>query len=217
VAIDYKKVLAENVKACMRFHWGKENKTELGKSLAQGGAQRITGGKTNVGVDLIAQCAAVFKLQPWQLLIPRLDPAHPPTLLESSRPSGKEVFEVPRISWVAAGNWDKLTMPYVGEAETWDELDRPVSDQAFSLHVEGDSMAPDFPSSTIIFVDPAIEATPGDYVVAIDEDDHAVFKRWIKDGARSFLVSSSAYFAPKPIVEGTRIVGPVIEAKRRLK
>lgn len=42
-------------------------------------------GNTSARIDAVAQVARVFGLQAWQLLVPNLDPDHPPVLEMDTR------------------------------------------------------------------------------------------------------------------------------------
>jgi transcriptional regulator with XRE-family HTH domain len=81
-AIDFKRVLWENVSALMQKHFGRENLTRLARETkcGPGTATRIKERETSVGIDVLEKIASAFNLQPWQLLVPGFDPSHPPTL-----------------------------------------------------------------------------------------------------------------------------------------
>ena len=79
---DIKETLWANVSALMRYHFGKENLSELARRAQIGLAScdRIKKRDTSVGIDVLASVAAVFELQAWHLLTPNLDPANPPVI-----------------------------------------------------------------------------------------------------------------------------------------
>lgn len=80
--IDTKATLWQNVSALMREHYGKENLTRLAKDCCLGPATitRIKEQKTSVGLEVIEQIAARFHIDPWQLMVPGMDPKSPPVL-----------------------------------------------------------------------------------------------------------------------------------------
>jgi hypothetical protein len=41
---------------------------------------RVSKGETSVGIDVVELIADTFKLKPWQLLVPDMDPENPPAL-----------------------------------------------------------------------------------------------------------------------------------------
>jgi hypothetical protein len=56
-----------------------------GESLSQSTINRILNAKVSVGVDHLMILAALFDLEPWQMLVPDLDPDDPPVLASISR------------------------------------------------------------------------------------------------------------------------------------
>ncbi len=56
--------------------------------------------------------------------------------------------------------------------------DNEVSDFTFALRIEGDSMEPDFKAGDVIIVDPEVEPTPGEFVVAKNGGAQATFKKY---------------------------------------
>lgn len=73
-------ILWANVQALMIRDYGKENLTRLARETTIGpaSATRIKNMETSVGIDVLARIAANFKLQPWHLLLPGLDPENVP-------------------------------------------------------------------------------------------------------------------------------------------
>ena len=77
-----KNVVWANVAALMAHHYGRENLNRLARECQIGlaTAQRIKHQQTSVGIDVLERIAERFALQPWQLLVPGIDPTNPPTL-----------------------------------------------------------------------------------------------------------------------------------------
>lgn len=75
-------VLAENVVALMTERWGRPSSGKLAKEsgLGVGTVHRIRSAESAAGVDSVESIAGVFGAQPWQLLVPGLDPHHMPGL-----------------------------------------------------------------------------------------------------------------------------------------
>lgn len=70
-------ILRRNIDRLMQARWGKSNQLRLAKISGAGlaTAQRLKeGGKTGFRLATVAKLAACFDLQPWQLLLPDLDP-----------------------------------------------------------------------------------------------------------------------------------------------
>ena len=81
-------VISENLRALMAAH---PNLDTLEKITAQGGGSngtldRMRRGASSCRLDALADVAKVFGLEPWQLLVPRLDPHNLPRLeMDTSR------------------------------------------------------------------------------------------------------------------------------------
>lgn len=89
-----KAVLWRNVQALMRKHYGAENLSRLAREcdIGLGTATRIKQQQTSVGLEIVDKLAEHFGLQPWQLIVPGLDPDNPPTLLPVT-PSERQLYE----------------------------------------------------------------------------------------------------------------------------
>jgi len=77
-----RKVLAENLRRLMD---AKPDLETIKKVTARGGGSngtvgRMLQGDTAARIDAVEEVARVFGLQAWQLLVPGLDPDHPPRL-----------------------------------------------------------------------------------------------------------------------------------------
>ena len=127
---------------------------------------------------------------------------------------------VPLISWVQAGSWSEIVDNYLpGEGDLVAAKESKPGKYAFALRVEGDSMVSNnhisFPTGTIIIVDPARAANPGDFVVAKDVDtQQATFKRLMQDGGRWFLKPLNPAYPIIPIDDpAIRVIGVVIESQ----
>lgn len=81
MAVNLKKIIRENVRARLGLRPGQAGVSKLIElGIAQGSAQRVLGGETSVGADLIAEVAQVLNVAPWQLCVPGLDPDRLPSL-----------------------------------------------------------------------------------------------------------------------------------------
>lgn len=78
---DPKSILAANVRRLLGLSAGEAGVAKLMRlGFTNGNASRVLKGETSIGLDLLAAVAEAFKLEPWQLLTPGLDPENPPTL-----------------------------------------------------------------------------------------------------------------------------------------
>jgi hypothetical protein len=83
--IDPKKYLWKNICALMESPEGREpsiddvtSRTKVGR----GTVQRIKEGNTSCGLDVVTKISGAFGIEPWQLLVPNIDPHRLPRLDE---------------------------------------------------------------------------------------------------------------------------------------
>jgi SOS-response transcriptional repressor LexA len=165
----------------------------------------------------------------------RLDDAH---LREpggpSQRPAGAppaSVRRVPVISYIQAGTPREVVDAYA-EGDGFETLgiDPDLADRlgphAFALRVEGESMVPDFRPGDYVLVDPDAPVRPGDIVVAkLDRDQSATLKKYRSRGQDAEghpvfeLVPLNLDYATVTVDASSpgRIIGPVVEHRRRLR
>lgn len=126
--------------------------------------------------------------------------------------------KAPLISWVSAGRYcSTVDLNEPGIAEDWIDTTVPVKKHTYALRVVGDSMEPLFPEGTIIIVEPELEATPGDYVIARNDQHEATFKQLIKDGPDWFLSPLNPRYPLKPFTDKDEICGVIRSAERRFR
>ncbi len=119
---------------------------------------------------------------------------------------------VPLISWVSAGRWREPDISLDAPLE-W----LPVTfktPNVFGLRVEGDSMEPDYPPGTIIFVDPDRSPEPMNLVVARNGDDEATFKRLTREGGVWYLTPLNPRYPLQKLDSLCKVIGVVIMASR---
>ena len=77
-----KEVLAENINALMRANTSLDSNPKLSdkSDLGTGSISRIRNAEGAVNLDTLDKLAKCFDLQPWQLLVPGMDPASLPVL-----------------------------------------------------------------------------------------------------------------------------------------
>lgn len=125
--------------------------------------------------------------------------------------------KVPLVSWVQAGDFTHAAdLLHPGDAYEWIDTSVTVMPHTFALRVRGDSMEPEFMDGTIIVVEPDMEASPGDYVIARNGDQEATFKQLVRDGADLYLKPLNPRYPIKPIGDSI-IIGVVREAVKRYR
>jgi SOS-response transcriptional repressor LexA len=125
---------------------------------------------------------------------------------------------IPVISWISAGTWKTATDPYEpGDAEEWIESEVKGTN-VFALRVKGDSMEPEFIEGEILVVNPHIEASPGDYVIAKNDDNNeATFKQLKKYGETTILHPLNPKYPDIELKKRNRyrIVGKVVKKEKK--
>ncbi len=119
--------------------------------------------------------------------------------------------------------WDQVTGRGASELNNYDDgaagsfyVSDSVSESAFALRVQGDSMTNaaggmSFPVGCVIVVDPEVPAVPGDHVIVeLPGVRDAVFKTLESDGAQQFLKPLNPRYPITPMPRGARILGVVV-------
>lgn len=115
-----------------------------------------------------AQKAATFLEQPTQT-----------NFDENVSASDVGIRKIPLIDYVRAGELAEVANPFpIGEAYDWLLTDLDLSDRAFALEIEGNSMEPEFKAGDRVIIDPSVSPHPGDFVVAKNHDEKATFKKY---------------------------------------
>ena len=125
--------------------------------------------------------------------------------------------KVPVISWVQAGQACEVVDLYTpGDGEDWVSPTVHIKNHTYALRVQGDSMAPTFTEGMVLVVEPEMDASPGDFVIAKNGDDEATFKKYVRDGGQEFLKPLNPQYPMMPM--GTyKIIGVVREAILKLR
>jgi len=134
-------------------------------------------------------------------------------------PAALGVHRVPLINYVQAGHWSEIAGGFHADEYLLTNLD--LSDRAFALEINGESMLPEFRSGDRVIIDPAIPPSPGCFVVAKNGGDEATFKKYrlrgIGDNGEEIieLVPLNPDFAPmRSDKTPFRIVGKMVEHRR---
>lgn len=162
-------------------------------------------GKKNVGNDVARAIEAAFKLpKNWMdaehnLTIHHpLDKAHKGGMFKDSPSGGRDILnpsrkafdqnvspapigvrQIPIISYVQAGMMTEAMDPFaLGEGFELVQTDMDVSEGTFGLRIKGDSMLDEFKEGDVVIIDPAVQALPGDFVVAKNTEEEATFKKY---------------------------------------
>ncbi|EPR9084299.1 LexA family protein [Cronobacter dublinensis] len=87
--------------------------------------------------------------------------------------------KIPLISYVQAGALATKS-PIEAFDGTYEYVmtDMDLSQFSFALKIRGDSMEPDFKDGDVVIIDPEVEPTPGEFVVAKNGEEEATFKKY---------------------------------------
>lgn len=153
-----------------------------------------------------------------------LEEGKPPKLRTDDHEPGPRLRGlVPVISWVAAGTFESTSDPFQpGDAEDWVGCPVSHSPSTYVLRVKGKSMdngqVDGYPDGVLIYVDPMLDAMPGDDVIArlIDRDE-TTFKRYEVDGRSHYLRPLNPNWPEQiiPITDKTIFKGVVIFSGRK--
>ncbi|VVD74618.1 peptidase S24 [Pandoraea horticolens] len=138
------------------------------------------------------------------------------------RPADIGMRRVPLISSVQAGQMTEAVNPFPpGVAFEYLLTDLQLSEHAFALEIEGQSMEPEFKEGDRIIVDPGLQAQPGDFVVAKNGREEATFKKYrprgIGAGGREvfeLVPLNTDYPTINSEHEPARIIGVMVEHRR---
>lgn len=130
----------------------------------------------------------------------------------------KQVFELPILSWVQAGEWTQPeTIENDRQITEWVETTLKLSPSAFALRVQGDSMTSphgmSIPEGSIVLVEPSIpsiESVVGKIVIAqTDGPGGVTIKKLARDGADYYLLPLNPAFRAFHCDDGCKIIGAV--------
>ncbi|MBN4665410.1 LexA family transcriptional regulator [Pandoraea nosoerga] len=130
--------------------------------------------------------------------------------------------KIPLISSVQAGRMTEALEPFPpGVAFEYLLTDLDLSENAFALEIEGQSMEPEFKAGDRIIVDPALQPQPGDFVVAKNGREEATFKKYrprgMGQGGREvfeLVPLNDDYPTINSEHEPARIIGVMVEHRR---
>jgi SOS-response transcriptional repressor LexA len=129
-------------------------------------------------------------------------------------------LRVPLISAVQAGNYTAIDNFRPGAQYETVPVTVPVQRHTYALRVQGDSMVSDsadsFPDGSIVIVEPAMQAEPGDYVIALNADNETTFKQLVKDGSDLLLKPLNPRYPIKPL-GSAKVIGVVREFTKRFR
>ncbi|MBI1450350.1 helix-turn-helix domain-containing protein [Acinetobacter sp. FL51] len=123
--------------------------------------------------------------------------------------TGPDLYRVPLISWVQAGNLKEVFINSDMDNLEWVETTYRARKCTYALRVVGDSMEPKFPEGSIIIVEPEEQANNKSFVIVRQDGDKATFKQLIDDGSERYLKPINERYPIIPFSSDSEICGVV--------
>ncbi|OCG08894.1 DNA-binding protein [Gilliamella sp. wkB178] len=127
-------------------------------------------------------------------------------------------YKVPLISYVQAGMWTESCELRDSTGFEYIMTSLELSDKAFALQIKGDSMEPEFKESDVVIIDPAVKPTPGEFVVAMNGESEATFKKYRELGYDEhermqfeLIPLNPDYTIMNSLKQQIRIIGTMVE------
>lgn len=133
-------------------------------------------------------------------------------------PSVLKSFKVPLISYVQAGLWTESCELRDSTGFEYIMTSLELSNKAFALKIKGDSMEPEFKEGDVIIIDPFVKPTPGEFVVAMNGESEATFKKYRELGYDEhermqfeLIPLNSDYTTMSTLTQQIKIIGTMVE------
>lgn len=129
-----------------------------------------------------------------------------------------EAYKVPLISYVQAGVWTGSCELRNSTGFEYIMTSLELSDKAFALQIKGDSMEPEFKEGDVVIIDPAVKPTPGEFVLAMNGESEATFKKYRELGYDEhermqfeLIPLNPDYTIMSTLKQQIRIIGTMVE------
>ena len=120
-----------------------------------------------------------------------------------------EVYKVPLISWVQAGNYADVFLSTLDNIELIETTYKPRK-HTYALRVVGDSMETKFPEGCVIIVEPEEQPHNKSFViVTVQDSNQATFKQLIDDESGKYLKPLNEKYPLMPFQPNTNFCGVV--------
>ncbi|MWP47468.1 LexA family transcriptional regulator [Gilliamella sp. Pas-s27] len=138
--------------------------------------------------------------------------------VKNVEPIALKASQVPLISYVQAGVWTESCELRDSTGFEYIMTSLELSDKAFALQIKGDSMEPEFKEGDVVIIDPAIRPIPGEFVVAMNGESEATFKKYRELGHDEhermqfeLIPLNPDYTTMSTLTQQIRIVGTMVE------
>lgn len=133
-------------------------------------------------------------------------------------PAKLNLRKVPLISYVQAGLWTESCELRDSTGFEYVMASSELSDRAFALKIKGDSMEPEFKEGDVVVIDPNVIPLPGEFVVAMNGEEEATFKKYRELGHDEYerlqfelIPLNPDYTTMSSLKQQIRIVGTMVE------
>jgi len=137
------------------------------------------------------------------------------------RPNIVHWKSIPHLTWDQGAQWLQKLKQSEFKINKWAATDIDVSEDAFAISMEGDSMYPRFPEGTLFIIEPRQMPCNRDFVFIVCINQiKSLFKQILIDGADYYVKSLNKDFKEiKNIHLGVdyQIIGVMIQAKMEFK
>lgn len=138
--------------------------------------------------------------------------------VKNVEPIALKARQVPLISYVQAGVWTESCELRDSKGFEYIMTSLELSDKAFALQIKGDSMEPEFKEGDVVIIEPAIKPIPGEFVVAMNGESEAMFKKYRELGYDEhermqfeLIPLNTDYTTMSTLTQQIRIVGTMVE------
>lgn len=186
--------------------------TELARQTGVGQPviHRMASGETdNPKVGSLSPIAKFFNINISQLIGD--DPLPPELMSGSYNPLYRHWSKVPLLSWEQAICWpEEFTST---EIQSYISTESNVSEKAFAVKMEDNTMFPRYPKGTTLIIEPSIEIKDKDFaLIHVTGEDKAQFKQALLDGHELYLKPLNSDFEIKKIDAGRRVLGIMVQS-----
>ena len=129
-----------------------------------------------------------------------------------------KTYQVPLISYIQAGAWTESCELRDSTGFEYIMTSLELSDKAFALQIKGDSMEPEFKEGDVVIIDPVIKPIPGEFVVAMNGESEATFKKYRELGYDEhermqfeLIPLNPDYTTMSTLKQQIRIIGTMVE------
>lgn len=186
--------------------------TELARQTGVGQPviHRMASGETdNPKVGSLSPIAKFFNINISQLI--GEEPLPGDRIEGSHNPFYRSWTQLPLLSWVQAAFWpDEIP---ANDIASYVSTDSNVSEHAFAIRMEDNTMAPQYPEGSVLIIEPTIKACDKDFaLVHIEGQAKAQFKQILFDNEDLYLKPLNSDFEIKRVEGNYKIIGVLVQS-----